>query len=73
MYLKKSGKFELWGGVHPSSIGCASEGRSVCDCKYHIVDDQREQIESFDTFQDAEDRFCVLTGTQKFVLGKSTW
>lgn len=66
MIYRQSNTWFLWGGVHPDSIGCTSEGREQCTCKYHIVDKAKTQIFSFDDFQKADEKFCSLTGMETF-------
>ena len=68
MYIRKEKKWELWGSVHSSSIGCSHEGRSVCDCKYHLVNDDRSQIFSFNDWRSAENNFIELTGAEKLTI-----
>jgi hypothetical protein len=71
MHLRKENGWELWQGFHPSSIGCSAEGREVCTCKYHIVNDERTEIHSFDDYLLAEKKFRELTGGLEFLLGKT--
>ncbi len=69
--LRKENGYELYQGAHPSSLGCSAEGREVCTCKYHIVDEARTQILSFKDYLQAEAKFRELTGGMEFVLGKT--
>lgn len=58
----------LWQGkgCHPASFECDS-----CECAYHVT--FNGTIERFDDFQTAENRFCELTDTKPFQLGKDKW
>lgn len=71
MIYKSHNNWKLYGSCHPSGIGCISQGFTQCDCKYHITDGN--QIYSFDDWQEAEDKFCKLTGQEKFIPGKTTF
>jgi hypothetical protein len=68
MIYRKSNTWELWSGIHPASIGCMAQGKHQCDCKYHVVDTERTQIEGFDDFQLADADYCKKTGEKKFDL-----
>ena len=56
----------LWGGCHPTAIGCTAEGREQCACKYHIVNKAESEIYSFDEFQEADEKFMELTNEKSF-------
>ena len=71
--LRKENGFQLWEGAHPSSLGCSAEGRQQCVCKYHIVDEERTQILSFEDYLQADKKFRELTGGLEFILGKHKW
>lgn len=68
MIVRQKENITLWqgAGVHPSSFKC-----DECQCKYHLVNG--ETIEYFEDWQSAEGRYCELTGTEKFQLGKTNW
>ena len=61
MYLLKEGPIELWGSCHPSDLGCSSEGRPVCSCKYHVVDRGSNTMKSFDSYSVAGTEFESLS------------
>ncbi len=71
--LRKENGYELYQGAHPSSLGCSAEGREVCTCKYHIVDEARTEILSYDSYLEADKKFRDLTGALEFQLGKNKW
>lgn len=66
MILRQHNGWELWSGVHPASIGCVAEGREMCEHKYHLVNEDRTQIESFDDWKKADTRFCEESGAETF-------
>lgn len=66
MYLRKLNGWELWGSVHPASVGCVSEGKPQCDCKYHVIDEKRNVSIGFDNFKDADFKYRELSGDQTF-------
>ena len=72
MALRSFGGWELWDSVHPSDIGCSDEGRDICCCAYHIVDEARTTILSFDDFASANTKFESLSGVGSFTLGKDS-
>ena len=61
MIFRTSTNWQLWAGVHPKDIGCISEGREQCTCKYHIVSMDKTKIYSFDDWQEADQKFTELT------------
>lgn len=61
MIFRQSNQWELWAGVHPSNIGCVSEGREQCHCKFHVVSKDRTKIYSFEDWQEADKKFTELT------------
>lgn len=69
MYLRAQNGWELWGGTHPASIGCFNEGREICDCAYHILNNDRTQIESFEDYASADTRYQELSGAQPLTVG----
>lgn len=69
MIYRLAGKVKLWKGVRPSGIKCIDEGSKNCNHTYYIEDG--ENIYSFDDWQEAENKFCELSGTNKFVFGKT--
>lgn len=73
MYLRKQNGWEFWTGVHPAGIGCSAEGREPCNCKYHIVDTERTKIYSFDDYEAADKKYCELSGSESYVVGKTSF
>lgn len=58
-------------GVHSLNVGCLAEDREKCTCQYHISDGKVQY--GFDSYQEAEAKWCELTDTKKFRLGKDVW
>lgn len=73
MIFKNSTIWQLWGGegVHPADIGCVHDGRDQCSCKYHVVDKDRTEVFSFENWEEAEEKYCELSGEKKFIFGKT--
>lgn len=73
MLIKQSQKWSWYqgSGVHSCTVGCLNDGREQCTCQYHITDGV-EQF-SFDTYLEAESKWCELTNTKPFRLGKDKW
>jgi len=67
MYLRKHGSWEIWESCHPASVGCASEGREQCHCKYHLVNEERTVILSFETWEEAEREFMARSGAPTLI------
>ena len=65
MYLRKHNGFELWGNAYPMGNSCIE---NPCLCKYHLVDEKRTYIESFDDWQEADVAFCKKSGAQKMTM-----
>ena len=58
MFFRKKDNVTFYSNAHPKGLGCA--GIPQCECPYHVVDDT--EIYSFDSFQDAQEKYMELTG-----------
>lgn len=69
--LKQKDNVTWYSNCHPESIGCIADGRTQCECRYHITAGDTQY--SFEEYSEAEKKWCELTSDVPFQLGKNNW
>lgn len=56
---------------HSTTVGCLAEGKEKCTCEYHISNGLEQY--GFNSYQEAEEKWMEVTGSEKFILGKTPY